>query len=87
MIERQEEPDGNITRRTVHKSAAAVSAAGLVGLPAISGSALADDVAGHLSSDFDLYGIDHFSSPNKLVYFNSLDLEPSGGKTRLNRST
>lgn len=64
----------SIDRRTVLKSAAALSAAGVVGVPAFSGSAL-----GQTTSEFEIYALehnDHLSSdrPDKLIVISSEDL-------------
>lgn len=68
-----------MSRRAVLKaSGVGVGVMALGGSPFV-GSAFANHVAGHPASDYDLYGIDHMSSPNKLVMVDSLDLVPGAG--------
>lgn len=67
-----------ISRRSVLRSAALGAGALAFGVPTLGGTAFANHATGHPASDFSLYGIDHVSSPNRLVAIDADDLVHGG---------
>lgn len=66
----------SVLRRDVLKTIGLGAAVGAVGTTMLSGRASADHVPGHPARSFTLYGIDHFTSPNRLVTVESQSLDP-----------
>lgn len=68
-----------LNRRSILRASALGMGVLAVGGTPFAGTVRGDHVDGHAASEFSLYGIDHMSSPNRLVQIDAQDLVPGGG--------